>query len=75
MKAKGKHLAGLLQPILIPEWKWEVISMDFSIGLLRTSKHHDSIMVMVDRLHKVAHFIAVKSTHLANEVDRSSSRR
>eukprot|EP00253_Pinus_taeda_P032560 PITA_32560 len=68
VKAECKHPSGLLQPILIPEWKWEVISMDFITGFTRTSKQHDSIMVVVDNLTKVAHFIPVKSTYLANDV-------
>ena len=42
--------------------------MDFMTGLSRTSRQRDSIMVMVDRLTKVAHFIPVKSTYLANDV-------
>ena len=32
VKAECKHPGGLLQPIVIPEWKWEVISMDFFTG-------------------------------------------
>ena len=31
--------------------------------LSRTSRQHDSIMVVVDRLTKVGHFIVVKSTY------------
>lgn len=63
VKAECKHPGGLLQPIMIPEWKWEVISMDFIIYFLRTSRKHDSIMVMVDMLTKVVHFILVKFTY------------
>ena len=37
-KVECKHPGGLLHPILIPNWKWEVISMDFIIGLSRTSR-------------------------------------
>jgi len=37
--------------------------MDFIIGISRTVNHHDYIMVMVDRLIKVAHFILVKTTY------------
>jgi len=33
--------------------------MDFVTGLLRTSKQHDSIMVVLEKLSKVAHFIAM----------------
>ena len=47
--------------ILILEWKGEVISIEFITGLLRKSKQNDSIMVMVDKLTKVSHFILVKS--------------
>jgi len=42
--------------------------MDFIIGFSRTSRQHDSIMVVVDRLTKVTHFILVKSTNLVSEV-------
>jgi hypothetical protein len=38
----------LLQPLAIPEWKWEVVTMDFITKLPRTMKQHDSIMVVVD---------------------------
>lgn len=37
--------------------------MDFIIGFLIKVKRHDSIMVVVDRLRKVAQFIIVKSTY------------
>jgi hypothetical protein len=62
VKVEHWHLAGLLQPLPIPEWKWEVVTMDFITGLPRTSKQHDSIMVVVDKLTKDAHFIPLKTT-------------
>ena len=68
MKVERKNLPSFLQPILIPKWKWGVISMDFIKGFLRTSKQHDSIMVLVERLNKVAQFIVVKYTNSATEV-------
>jgi hypothetical protein len=37
--------------------------MDFITKLPRTNKQHDSIMVVVDKLTKDAHFIPVKLTH------------
>ena len=54
---------GLLQELPLPEWKWERITMDFVVGLLKTQKGHDSIWVIVDRLTKSAHFLAVKTTY------------
>jgi hypothetical protein len=63
VKAEHQRPAGLLQPLMVPEWKWEEIGMDFIVGLPRTRDGYDSIWVIVDRLTKVAHFILVKTTY------------
>jgi hypothetical protein len=63
VKVGHQRPAGLLQPLKIPEWKWEEIEMDFIVGLPRTQAGYDSIWVIVDRLTKVAHFIPVKITY------------
>jgi hypothetical protein len=65
----------LLQPLKVPEWKWEEIGMDFVVGLPRTRNGYDSIWVIVDRLTIVAHFIPMKTTYLgAQLVDLCMSR-
>ena len=65
VKAEHHHLSGLLQPLPILEWKWEVISMDFITGLPKIKKQNDSIFVVIDKLSKAAHFIPVKLTYKA----------
>ena len=42
--------------------------MDFITGLPTTSRQHDSIMVVVDKLTKAAHFIPVKSTYATDDI-------
>jgi hypothetical protein len=68
-RIKASHLrtSGTLQPLSIPSWKWEDISMDFIIGLPNTSQRHDSIWVIVDRLTKTAHFLPVHTTYTARK--------
>ena len=63
IKAEHQRPAGLLQPLQIPQWKWDEIGMDFIVGLPRTRAGFDSIWVVVDRLTKAAHFIPVKTTY------------
>ena len=46
VKIKHQHPVGLLQPLPIPEWKWETISMDFITGLPTSTKQNDAIMVV-----------------------------
>ncbi|KAL4010649.1 hypothetical protein IC575_030152 [Cucumis melo] len=45
---------GFLNPLPVPKWKWEHITMDFLFGLPRTSSGHDGIWVIVNRLTKTA---------------------
>jgi hypothetical protein len=64
-RIKAEHLrpAGLLQPLQIPQWKWDEIGMDIIVSLPRTRASYDSIWVVVDRLTKATHFIPVKTTY------------
>jgi hypothetical protein len=68
VKAEHQRPAGLLQPLEIPTWKWDDISMDFIVGLPRTQKGNDSIWVIVDRLTKVAHFLPVKTNYSVSQL-------
>jgi hypothetical protein len=43
VKAEHQKPAGLLQPLPIPEWRWDNVGMDFITGLPRTKSGYDSI--------------------------------
>ncbi|XP_070023215.1 uncharacterized protein [Nicotiana sylvestris] len=62
VKSKHQRPGELAQSIEIPMWKWEMINMDFVVGLPRTLRKFDSIWVIVDRLTKSAYFLPIRST-------------
>ncbi|XP_048138580.1 uncharacterized protein LOC125315986 [Rhodamnia argentea] len=61
-QVKTQHCkpGGMLQPLEIPEWKWEHVTTNFVMGLPRSQRGDDSIWFIVDRLTKSAHFLAVR---------------
>jgi hypothetical protein len=61
-KDEHSHPLGLLQPLPIPENKWEGISMDFITGLPR-AHGKDCIFVVVDRLTKFSDFFAISMNY------------
>jgi hypothetical protein len=70
VKVEHRHPTGLLQPHVIPESKWEVISMEFIVGFPLKTRRHDSIFMVVDTLMKSAHFIPVRTTYQAPDIAR-----
>lgn len=63
VKAEHQRPSGLLKPLEIPGWKGNQIAMDFVVGLPKTQRGYNSIWMIVDRLTKPAHFLAVKNTY------------
>jgi len=57
VKAEHQRTVGLLQPLPIPEWKWEHIAMGFVTALSRSSKGHNVVWEIMDSLTKNAHFM------------------
>ena len=62
VKAQHQKPTGLLQPLEIPEWKWDHIEMDFITGFPLSQKKNNAIFVVIDNLSKVAHFFPVKDS-------------
>ena len=61
VKAEHQKPLGTFHLLLILEWKWEHITMDFVIGLPRTQIDYDAIWVIVDQLTKSIHFLAIRN--------------
>ncbi|KAI3751218.1 hypothetical protein L2E82_22266 [Cichorium intybus] len=68
VKAEHQKPHGKLQPLEIPEWKWEHITMDFITKLPKTPRNADTIWVIVDQLTKSAHFIPIQETSTAQKL-------
>ena len=48
--------AGLLQPLPVPEFRWQWVRVDFITDLPETKAGHTAIVVFVDRLSRMVHF-------------------
>ncbi|XP_028079600.1 uncharacterized protein LOC114281353 [Camellia sinensis] len=60
VKVEHQRPADNLQPLPIPAWKWQHITMDLVTGLTRTQGGNNAIWVIVDRLTKSDHLLAFK---------------
>ncbi|GJW22291.1 putative reverse transcriptase domain-containing protein [Tanacetum coccineum] len=70
VKAEHQRPSGLLQQPEIPKWKWDKITMDFITKLHRSKSGHDSIWVIVDRLTKLAYFLATCEDYSTEKLAR-----
>ena len=68
VKAEHQRPAGLLQPLAIPEWKFDHIEMDFMTGFPKSKHGNDAIFIVIDKLTKVAHFLPIKESITAAQL-------
>src|SRR4051812_24277456 len=67
VKAEHQRPACTLQPLPIPEWKWDKVSMDFITGFPKTQKGNGAIFD-IDRLSKVSHFLPIRESITASQL-------
>ncbi|WZZ15186.1 hypothetical protein YC2023_108275 [Brassica napus] len=70
IKAEHQVPSGLLQSFPIPERKWDHITMEFVTGFPTTRNKKDAVWVVVDRLTKSAHFLAIKKSDGVDQIVR-----
>ncbi|GJP54465.1 hypothetical protein CLOM_g13550 [Closterium sp. NIES-68] len=70
MKSFRLRHAGLLQPLEPPSRPWQQVTMDFVTGLPAGPSGNDAIFVVIDRLTKMAHFAACRTTITAEQIGK-----
>ncbi|GJP86136.1 hypothetical protein CLOP_g16200 [Closterium sp. NIES-67] len=70
MKSSQQRPTGLLQPLEPPQRPWQHVTMDFVTGLPAGPSGNDAVLVVVDRLTKMAHFVPCRTTITAEETAR-----
>ena len=64
-----KQNTGQYLPLSVPDSPWQEVSLDFILGLPRTRRQLDAILVVIDQFSKMAHFMACSkmtdATHTA----------
>ena len=70
VKAGHQKPTRLLQSLEVAELKWEHVTMDFVTYLPRALRRHDAVWVIVDRLTKSTHFLAMRMTFTLEKLCR-----
>ena len=70
VKAEHQKPGGTLQPLPIPEWKWDHVTMNFVTGIPQTRQKYDVVWVVVDRLTKTARFIPIRTDYPVSKLSR-----
>ena len=67
-QVKPEHVKypGLLQPLPVPDYTWQVVSLDFIEGL-PTSKNCNCILVVVDKIFQICSFCPTVSPFYCHE--------
>ena len=63
-----KQIVRPYTPLPILNCLWQDVSLDFILRLPKAQKRHDSILVVVDRFSRMAHFIQYSKTSDASRV-------
>jgi hypothetical protein len=66
-KSRTQKEAGPVQPLGVPDYNWQEMTMDFITQLPKTKRGHDAIVVFVDRMSKMVHFAPCKSNVTAEQ--------
>jgi hypothetical protein len=69
-KASTIKIAWLLQPLELPDKKWDYVTIDFITRLIPIKQGHDAILVCINKLTKMPHFIATVTTIIVEETTR-----
>ena len=69
-KPSHQRPMGLLQPLPIPDKRWQQVTMDLIVRLPETKNKHDAVFVIVDKLSKMAHYVPTRTDADAPELAR-----
>ena len=67
-KPSQQSKMGLLQPLPIPTRPWSQVSLDLITQLPRSKAGHDAIVVFVDKLTKMVHYVPTTTTVTAPQL-------